>query len=912
MDLLERNFKIRVSEDLKSLNGEEFERFSRYILELVLNEKVVHKGQNLCAKPVGYTADFANTQYDIIGQSGTDEGYFDDFKKPLRDIQSALNNHSTAKKIYLFSNRYAGTSRLGDLIKSAQDSLIIQKIFPFDSEKIAETILDKIIASHTIEEIFKYLPTANELYKILPKTSQTPAHKDQYYVRGEETKIIDQLNNKSIIQIYGLSGIGKTEITISIANKVAKEYQTVIWIEGDSIQNTKIDFNAIKVSKFDRLINLATILETFKVLVVFDNINTYTSELVEAFVNYNQTGSRCIISSIAKSINEDLTFQLLEVSDTIANKILFGDNIILKKTESNKILSYTGKHPLILKIIQSAVKNGILDWAGVLIELEGVNQLTDKDRNQTISNRIIGRIKAVNEKELESLNYINNRLISKPLLNKLIGFIGVNKLLDNSIIGKDDAKYFSVHQILLDSIKSELTNKQWVPEFNQKIKIYLTEHNETKDVGFYSVIFNHDDLLTNLLNATDDEDFKRIIVYSIIQCTDIKNSSKTDALYAKANALIADNNTYYENLLFIEAGEIRLLRIDKKVEKEHYRTEAKKEIDALTTLLNTVTENIHKATILHHIGKLQLKLGENELATNKFEEVLRIKPDDPFALLQVARIASNTKQTQRVVDITNFIFKLKDCPLSILLSFYELISQSNYQDLKAIYIDDQIDLFTLKIIEAIDSRYDQPYNILGKMSRHLSYNFPEYFETIIDSLPAPSNLDYNENLRFNYALILSSYYKFGDITKQPQKMERALLLAKANLSQIDLNNDYQKGIYVDLLIANQEFDLALEKIDEFEDENEFYFQKLSKIYRGMHLFNDAIEAANNAINYHKGTGRVSDIYLSAFLNDKAEAEDAHGDKNCMISLSESISLQTNSKTKKQWQSKLEEWKIKYK
>src|SRR5882762_7080659 len=134
---LERNFKIKASEDLKALNGEEFERFSRFILELVLNEKVTHKGQNLFAKPVGYTADFADTQYEIIGQSGTDEDYFDDFKKPLKDINGALKNHSTAKTIYLFSNRYAGTSRLGDLIKNAKKNNVNQVIIPFDSEKIA-------------------------------------------------------------------------------------------------------------------------------------------------------------------------------------------------------------------------------------------------------------------------------------------------------------------------------------------------------------------------------------------------------------------------------------------------------------------------------------------------------------------------------------------------------------------------------------------------------------------------------------------------------------------------------------------------------------------------------------------------------------------------------------------------------
>jgi len=909
---LERNFKIKVTEDLKALNGEEFERFSRFILELVLNEKVIHKGQNLYAKPVGYTADFADTQYEIIGQSGTDEGYFDDFKKPLKDINSAIKNHSTAEKVYLFSNRYAGTSRLGDLIADAKINKITQAVIPFDSEKISETILDKIFASHIVDDIFKYLPSAFELYKILPKTSQLPAHKDTYYERIEEKEIIKQLNDKSISQIYGLSGIGKTEITIGIAKKLLKQYETILWIEGDSIQNSKIDFSAIKIAKFDKLINLSTILETYSVFIVFDNININASEIKDAFFKHNKKNSKCLISSLAKSLEEEYTFALNEVSDEIAYKILFGGSANLDKVKGEKTLAYTGKHPLILRIIHSAIKNKIFDWDSLILELEDINQLTDKDRNQTISNRIIGRIKQSNEKELASFNFINNRLISKPILEKLIGSVGINKLIDNAIIGKDDNKYYSLHQIILDSIKTEITSFQWKSEFTEKIKKYLVEHNEVKDIGFYSVVFNHNDLIKKLLNETEDSDFKRIIIYSIIQCTDIKNSSQIDLLLNQAETLVVGNNTYYENLLSIEIAEIKLLKIDKKKEKEKYTSEAKKEIDNLNKMLATASDINHKSTILHHIGKFHFKIGEDSLAAEKFEEVLKLKPNDPFALLQVARIASNRKDTAKVKEITEFIFGLPTCPLSILLSFYELISFNNYVDLKSSFIDDQIDSFVIKIIDAIDSRYDQPYNILGKISGHLSYNFPAYFETIVDNLPTPANIDFNDNLRFNFAIILVSYYKYlkynGGKEKNELKIEKTFALAKVNFELSNLDSDYKKSSYVDLLIEAEEFDLAEKHTENFDNDNEFNFQKLSKIYRGQGNFDKAIKAANDAIEFNKSASKA---YIAAFLNDKAEAENGDKRKNCLETLKEAIEKQPNNKTKEQWTTKLNDWTGKY-
>jgi tetratricopeptide (TPR) repeat protein len=909
---LERNFKIKVRDDLSALNGEEFERFSRFILELVLNEKVTHKGQNLCAKPVKSTADFADTQYEIIGQSGTDEGYFDDFKKPLNDITGALKNHSTSKTIYLFSNRYAGTSRLGDLIKDAKDNKVTQTIIPYDSEKIAETILDKILASHIVDDIFKYLPSAFELYKILPKTSQIPSHKGNYYERIEENVIINKLNSESLIQIYGLSGIGKTEITIGVAQKLLKRFDTVLWIEGDSVQNSKIDFNAIKISKFDKLINLSTILESYSVCVVFDNINHNASDISEAFLKHNKKNSVCIISSLTKSLDDTHSLKLNEVSVEIASKILFDGNPELEDTKRQIILTYTGKHPLILRILSSSIKNNLFNWDSLISELEEINRLNDKDKNQTIANRIIGKIKQTNEKELAALNFVSNRFITQPFLEKLIGKVGVGKLLDNTILGKDDTKNYSTHQIVLDSIKAEVTNLQWIDEFTQKVKIYLMEHNEIKDISFYNVMFNHRILLDKILDSTADIELKQVILYSVVQCTDITMSAQIDLLIAKINPLILENKTYYENLLSIEIAEINLFKIDKKKEKEKYKEETEKAIETLAEFIKTAKDDTHKATILHHIGKFYFKIGEDSSASQKFEEVLTLKPNDPFALLQIARIASKARKIDKVKEITETIFGLSACPISVLLSFYELITFNNYNDLKSTFIDQKIDSFVVNIVDALDSRYDQPYSILGKISGHLSYNFPEYFETIVDNLPTPANVDFNDNLRFSFALTLVSFYKYlkynGSKETNKMKMDKVLALAKVNFELSKLDSDYKKSQFVDLLIEAEEFDLAEQQADNFDDVNEFNLQKLSKIYRGQGKFTEAIEAANEAIDFNK---EQQSAYLSAFLNDRAEAENGGGMKLCLDTLNEAIEKQTNDKTKKQWTNKLNDWIIKY-
>lgn len=909
---LGRNFKLKVTDDLKALNGEEFERFSRFILELILNEKVIHKGQNLFAKPVGYTADFADQQYEIIGQSGTDKDYFDDFKKPFKDIKGAIKNHSTAKTIYLFSNRYAGTSRLGDLTKNAKDKSVSQKIIPFDSEKIAETILEKIIASHIVDEIFKYLPSAFELYKILPKTSQIPLHKGNYYERAEENEIIDKLGSVSLVQVYGLSGIGKTEITIGVAQKLLKKYDTVLWIDGDSVQNSKIDFYAIKISKFDKLINLVTVLESYSVCIVFDNINHNISDLHEAFFRHNKKNSVCLISSLTKSLDDTHSIRLGEVSDEIAGKILFDGNSELESSKRQSILSYTGKYPLILRILSSSIKNGLFDWDSLILELEEINRIYDSDRNQTIANRIIGKIMQTNEKELAALNFVSNRFITQSFLEKLIGKVGVGKLLNNTILAKDGTKNYSTHQIILDSIKHEVTNLQWVEEFTVKVKDHLMEHNEIKDIAFYNVMFNHRILLDRIFETTTDTEMRQVILYSVLQCTDITMTEEIDSLIVKIEPLISANTSYYENLLSIELAEINLFKIDKKKEKEKYKEETDKTIEFLTEFIKTAKDDTHRATILHHIGKLYFKIGEDSSAQEKFDEVLSLKSNDPFALLQIARISSKAKKVDKVKEITEIIFELPTCPISVLLSFYELIAFNNYNDLKEKFVDNKIDAFVGNIIDALDSRYDQPYNILGKLSGHLSYNFPTYFEIIVDNLPTPANIDFNDKLRFSFALTLVSFYKYlkynGGKDVNEIKMDKVLTLAKVNFELANLDSDYKKSQYVDLLIEAEEFDLAKQQADGFEEENEFNLQKLSKIYRGQGKYTKAIHAANDAINYNK---EQQSKYLAAFLNDKAEAENCEGLVTCLDTLKAAIDKQTNPKTVNEWSLKLNEWTKKY-
>ena len=113
MSFLKRVFAKKIVDDLVVLNGTEFEQFCKPIFELIVSDIAIHKGSNLYAKPISRTVDFSSNNFEIVGQCGTDNNYFDVFgkeydeliklkvekTKPIKDVKSALKNSSQCSKI---------------------------------------------------------------------------------------------------------------------------------------------------------------------------------------------------------------------------------------------------------------------------------------------------------------------------------------------------------------------------------------------------------------------------------------------------------------------------------------------------------------------------------------------------------------------------------------------------------------------------------------------------------------------------------------------------------------------------------------------------------------------------------------------------------------------------------------------
>ncbi|MBE9599926.1 hypothetical protein [Pedobacter sp. MC2016-24] len=914
MDKMKRAFKIAVKDDLLSLNGTEFEDLCSTLLELILKETVTIEGQNLYAKPVKYTGDMANESYNIIGQCGTDEKYFDDpFTKPLSDLKGAITNHPKCKEVYLFSNKVAVTNRISTLTKTVEDLKLVQIVHYYDSDKIGDVIFENL-GSYKILKILAYLVRTNDLYRILPDANKLPQHKGDYFVREEESKILKKLDDEDILQIHGLSGIGKSEISISIAERLRDDFDYVFFIEGDYEQNSTLKFEAVRLSKHDHLINLATKLENSRILLVLDNFNQNIKQIAREFNGLNKKKSKCLITSLESSLSKTQTFHLGYLDKVQAEKILNSCSTPPSSEELNHLMNCIGGYPLILNILKANVEDGSFDWKDVILEVDKVHGLSDPDMiNKSIANRIIGFVSEKFKKQLAFIKYIEpkNRKINKNFIRFMLGRLPLSDFEKSSLITIQDSIYYDIHQIVLDSINHTTETEPFLSEFEEELVVFLNEQHQKKGFDFYSFMFNHRSFLEQQLNHTRGR-LKKSILYSLIQSNDINTS--TEKIISKIKAIETNKVDFIDILLLIERYELELYLITDSVEREKT---ALVQINDLKQILMNIEDTQSKIALQHHIGKIYSKINQDDLALDFFDKVLKSDPSADYAILQITKIHAKAKNIAEVKKNIRFIFDSDEIrrngSITVLLAFYSFISDSRYSELKKEHIDDRIEDFVIEVKRCLDDKFDQPYELISKLSSSLCYAFPSQFKDLVDSLPEPSNVDTNDKLRFNYAKILSEYFKLlstnyheiDRIDKLTETKQKGISYFKS-LDLTPFSRREAAKFY--LLIGDFQGALSLSKDFDFNDP--FQYQTLCKIQRGLTNYDKALIAIDEAIKMGENN-KLQDFFLAAFYNDKAETENSLQITNCLDSLARSIELQTNLKEKQLWKIKLESWKNNY-
>ena len=911
--MLAKQFKNAIVRDMSSFNGTQFEDLCQVLLRLILNDDdILHKGCNLNGKPVSYAVDIKTEDCKIVGQSGTDTDYFSkaDFEKPMGDIRGTEKNNPLCEVLYLFSNQRASDAQHTGLATKINAESPSFEVKIYDVEKIAETIYENVNAPRC-NEVWQYLTESSQFYDIFPKRNCIPQSSLHYVQRDKESKAFQALlETQSIVEIVGVSGIGKSEFAKQVTKDISQNFESLFWINGSEYES----LDSVKLCRFGYEVNLRFVLENYKSLVIVDNLNENVAKLNEDFQKANKHESKCIITSLKQSLSDALTYKLPCMEDELICKYIDSFGLGISETERKKLVTLVAGYPLAVNMICASAKDDLFSIGELLSD--GALQNLEDEHNQRLSERIVRKIYDKYAAELNLLSYLDCQVISSDFLRVIVDRIRLKYLCRYSVLQQEDAYTFRIHQVVLDAIKC-IAHIPDLKKLADKLSRYLDKKNHQKDIPFFTLFHHNVSFIDKVYhNADTTEEQKKVILYSRLQAENtFSDSLKYLSLINELTLQPA--NSLYDCLLQADKNEIEL----SATKREEFSEKAKNIIVDLESELKKTTDENIKFELLHHIGKLYVKLREGENAKPYFEKALMIRPKAYATMLQLAKIAHNSKPSdiskakEYVSTILDDNIKGYGVPLTIVLACYSVfLSKKAYSDLEDKYIESNFENFSNVIMNSLLNFNNQAVPTLGSFAYSFAYIKPEFMRRtfeLLQKLPATSS----DNVYIQACANLKAVEYKLEIDKKSDKAKTIFKEAEYYFELLNLkekeegrSKDYMRKRYQELLMDAEEWKQAVEFSANFDDKDSvFYYQNVAKIYQNLQDYPLAIG------NIDKAIAKVSDTdYKSSFLWNKACILYDMGDKESLKILQEAIDMRKEDKAKDEWKEMLNKWTVNFK
>lgn len=729
--------------------------------------------------------------------------------------------------------------------------------------------------------------------------------------RDKESKAFQALlETQSIVEIVGVSGIGKSEFAKQVTEDISQNFESLFWINGSEYES----LDSVKLCRFGYEVNLRFVLENYKSLVIVDNLNENVAKLNEDFQKANKHESKCIITSLKQSLSDALTYKLPCMEDELICKYIDSFGLSISETERKKLVTLVAGYPLAVNMICASAKDDLFSIGELLSD--GALQKLEDEHNQRLSERIVRKIYDKYAAELNLLSYIDCQVISSDFLRVIVDRIRLKYLCRYSVLQQEDAYTFRIHQVVLDAIKC-IAHIPDLKELADKLSCYLDNKNHQKDIPFFTLFHHNVSFIDKVYhNADTTEEQKKVILYSRLQA---ENTFSDPLKYLSLiNELtLQPANSLYDCLLQADKNEIEL----SATKREEFSEKAKNIIVDLESELKKTTDENIKFELLHHIGKLYVKLREGENAKPYFENALMICPKAYATMLQLAKIAHNSKPSdiskakEYVSTILDDNIKGHDVPLTIVLACYSVfLSKKAYSDLEDKYIESNFKNFSNVIMNSLLNFNNQAVPTLGSFAYSFAYIKPEFMRRtfeLLQKLPAASS----DNVYIRACANLKAVEYKLEIDKKSDKAKTIFKEAEYYFELLNLkekeegrSKDYMRKRYQELLMDAEEWKQALEFSANFDDkDSEFYYQNVAKIYQNLQDYPLAIE------NIDKAIAKVSDTdYKSSFLWNKACILYDMGDKESLKILQEAIDMRKEDKAKDEWKEMLNKWTVNFK
>lgn len=694
-----------------------------------------------------------------------------------------------------------------------------------------------------------------------------------------KNKISDKLDDNDIIQVYGISGIGKTEL-IKMVLSEKNNYDKKYWIScSDDEDNISLD-NIPTIAQ-----NSINILETIKsnrTLIVVDNYNAKITNICEQFRNNNTTKSKLIIISKEKSDFRKIEKILVEYMTLEEATEIFQEEIFQIK-EFKEFLETVDKHPMTLQILKNYLtsENGIF-FTDIKNELNILVNLEDSEisSSQKICEKIIGCYYTESKELYNFLSLFDSNIIESDFLKKII-LADIQHLINKNFIKYEESHYY-MHSIIIDSIKSIVSKENcsinYINQYTDKVLEYLEDKIKKRDLFFYRFCGYNNKFLNNLEKVVGSDYYKVVIYNAYIT---INNYHEKEIVINDIKKILSNSEItrYYEVKLLTEQYEMELSCIEDKNSKKMAVLE---KIQILESKKFKIEDCEIKELITQRIAKFYNWIGDYDKSTKLLEELILLDSNAYSSILQLCRAyrqiilgTKEVKKKEEYIEKTYGVLKncnLREMPMPIILEIIRLIVYRPFNEEKILKLClwDNFDLIENYLKLYSDNKiFEHIYLIMGSLASNLYYNKKEFYKEWFENIEHP-NLKKCDKRVLKAMIDIYCY----EVKRRIQAKESLGNILECVINywryykgEFSVKSKFEYKSIIDCLISNGNAEMAEIELDEVYDKNDIWHLRYrSKIEEIKGNYTVALEYIQEVLNrcdekFHKG-------YLSTFENDK--------------------------------------------
>lgn len=920
-----------VKKVLESLDSTRFEKLCYIFVDYIFGGRLHHRGENIRGEAVGYTVDSYSDDGRVVGEYSIDRKYFSDLKKPEKDIIHAHEKFPNLQKLYLCVGIEAAPSQGNDtanLCERYEEEYEIT-IQWFDSRSIAERIVDDIADKNRIlNRMVEIVPDlAEAIGKNSIGTNIPELPKNYSFPKITMERLLNTLEKNHLLYLHGISGIGKTMLSVYLQNELQKVVQVdnVEFINVSSISAME-ELRQFKEPMFGYGVDLLQTIQSGKSIFILDDLSKDLDGIVQKILQSLGNDSYVIITSqlaCQTAQSHEMAFEMENLDSETAGEV-FSYELKNPGTEAQKALLYrkTAGYPILLNAVRSLMKHEGLKWEELEEELAHVPDY-EVEEGINLTKKLLKKHQGVLSKEFFAIYWLGTNYISLTLLRKFISREGIRKLKSRSFL-QELPEVIKIHDIVYECINSldfeTERNRKRSEDYQKKLFETLEERIEKKDAEYYRMLHLHENKIMSIAQKSSALGKETYFYLQAFPNDEKGVLERYDEDYI--NKMIQKTTDVYVYKSIMEWYEFNLRKMRKKHEKD-YVPQVQVYIDSLNRMLSRLDKSDRLyADILRHQGKLYNNMKRVEDAMKCFEEILQFDPAAYGTKLQIARIRNKQGQKDKSIaisiyrEILDSYIKGEEISISVVLAAYEDIVSYLDEEITKYYFIEHFQEFRNAIISLSGTTYDQPYIVLAKVSKIYTYNYPYYLKELLDRLHLPSIEKIHKRNYFNVA---SMYMEFGkvlrNLKRDDTKAKKYIEIAEYYFENMDSGihlNSFQTVQIAENFLLMEKYNDALKFLDKHVFEGDaFWWYRKSCALLWLDNYRDALDCCEMALDRIKGKPQENK-YLSTFYRKKAQIifYYQNDEQQIITLLNQAIENCNESKYRKQLKSELSTYRNK--